>query len=479
MIHIPVLRAGKPYRSLATSVLGHLGTGEPVAEIGQANAGLIARDLGRAAEGRRALEALSTSELLAISQRAGALFAEGELPLGDGSQSAEDYIRQVSATTGLPQVMARANMAKAQFVLEEMETVLGGLTRGLDLEVLDRGFGEQDGRMVSYRRETDALGAVLPSNSPGVHSLWIPAIPLKTGLALRPGSREPWTPYRLAQALIAAGCPEEAFGFYPSDHGGARQILLRCGRSLLYGDRATVEPWRADPGVQIHGPGWSKVVLGADGAEDWPEAVETIVASIADNGGRSCVNASGVWTAGHGRALAEAVAERLAAIEALPLDHPEARLAALPSRRAAEALSGVLDAQIAQGGAEDVTGRFRSGGRVREIDGCWFVLPTLVWCDQPSHPLASAEYLFPFAAVVELPQNRLVDELGPSLVVTGIGKDESFRHDLLTATHVERLNFGRIPTSRVAWDQPHEGNLFDHLYRQRSFQGVGITHPAA
>ncbi len=472
MLHIPLLRAGKPYRSLATGTLGHLATGEPVAEVSQANSGLIAKDLGRVVNARKELEAHSTRELVEISKRAGKLFAEADLPLGDDVQSADDYVLQTSVTTGLPQSMVRANMAKARFVLEEMETVLGGFTRGLDLAILDRGFGEQDGRTVSYRREADVLGAVLPSNSPGVHSLWLPAIPLKTALALRPGSREPWTPYRIAQAFIAAGCPESAFHYYPSDHAGAQQILLRTGRSMLYGDRATVDPWRSNPAVQIHGPGWSKVIFGADQATAWEQHLDLMVASVADNGGRSCINASGIWTPANGREIADAIARRFAEIEALPLDHPEARLAAFPSRAAAESLSNVIDSQLGQGGAEDMTARYRKGDRVAEADGCWFVLPTVVYCEDASHPLASAEYLFPFASVVESPQAELLDRIGPSLVVTGLTGDPDFQRELLTSTHVERLNLAAMPTSKVAWDQPHEGNLFEHLYRQRSYQGV-------
>ena len=35
---------------------------------------------------------------------------------------------------------------------------------------------------------------------------------------------------------------------------------------------------------------------------------------------------------------------------------------------------------------------------------------------------------------------------------------------------VDRLNLGALPTGVVSWDQPHEGNLFEHLYRQRAYQ---------
>jgi hypothetical protein len=35
---------------------------------------------------------------------------------------------------------------------------------------------------------------------------------------------------------------------------------------------------------------------------------------------------------------------------------------------------------------------------------------------------------------------------------------------------IGRLNFGPIPTTVLQWDQPHEGNIFEHLYQQRAFQ---------
>ena len=141
----------------------------------------------------------------------------------DGSAGWTKYGRLVhwSPTTGMPQAMCRANMSKTRFVMAEMATVLGGLTRGLDLSVLDSGYAVQEGRVVSYQLQADSLGAVLPSNSPGVHSLWIPSIALKVPVTLKPGSQEPWTPMRVAQALIAAGCPEEAIAFYPTNHSGA------------------------------------------------------------------------------------------------------------------------------------------------------------------------------------------------------------------------------------------------------------------
>jgi acyl-CoA reductase-like NAD-dependent aldehyde dehydrogenase len=475
MLHLPILRAGRAYRSLDTVELRHVATGEPVACVSQANRGLIARDLLAAGRHRRAMQRVPVADLLRICAEASELFSNEDLPVDpiDGvTQSPDDYVRILSSTTGMPHPLCRANMDKIRYVLAEMATVLGGLTRGLDLTVLDAGWSRQGGRPVSYVGEAQSLGVILPSNSPGVHSLWLPSVPLKVPLALKPGGQEPWTPMRIAQALIQAGCPAEAFGFYPADYAGATEILLRTDRSMLFGDESTVRPWKQDPRVQIHGPGRSKVLLGADAADDWESQLDVMVTSIAENGGRSCLNASGVWLPSHGRRVAAALAERLAAIDPKPLDDPTASIAAFSDPIMAHRISTLIDRQLKLPGAEDLTAPLRSGDRVVEVGGCTFLRPTLIWCEDPDHPLAASEFLFPFAAVVEVPQAELPERIGATLVASAITDDASFQADLMNARNIDRLNLGALATSRVAWDQPHEGNLFEHLYRQRAFQAA-------
>jgi acyl-CoA reductase-like NAD-dependent aldehyde dehydrogenase len=479
MTHLPILRGGEPYRSLDIKVLEDISTGEPVAEVSQANPGLIARDIELTHERQRALAEIPVKELLAICRAAAQQFSHGTLPLGDEMQTPEDYVRQLSATTGMPHALARANMAKIHFVLHDLEIVLSGLTRGLDPEILDPGYGWEDGHFVSFLREADSMGVILPSNSPGVHSLWIPSIALKVPLVLKPGAREPWTPYRICQALIAAGCPPEVLGYYPTSHNGSTQILLDTNRSMIFGDHNTVAPWVADERVQIHGPGWSKVILGEDQIPNWENYIDLIMDSVASNGGRSCINASGLWCPVFGRELAETLAEKMAKIEALPLDHPDARLAAFSDPRVAHAISDYIDDQIMAGGAEDLTQQYRGSGRVAEVGGCTFLLPTLVWCDDPSHPLVESEFLFPFVSVVEVPQKEMLDTLGSSLVVSALTENEEFVRDLLVCSKIDRLNIGPLPTSQVAWDQPHEGSLFDLLYRRRALQGPSLSQAPA
>jgi hypothetical protein len=94
-----------------------------------------------------------------------------------------------------------------------------------------------------------------------------------------------------------------------------------------------------------------------------------------------------------------------------------------------------------------------------------------VLCDSFGHPLANREFLFPYASVVEVPQEQMLEQIGPSLVVTAIAHDERFVRQLLASRLIDRLNLGPIPTTKVSWDQPHEGNLFEFLYRRRAIEG--------
>src|ERR1700687_5062948 len=107
MIHIPILRHGEPYTSLDVARLPHHQTRELFVEISQANSGLIRRDLRDQKTAREKLVALSTSDLIDICARAADHFANDALSLGDNTQTPEDYVRQVSATTGMPHVLAR------------------------------------------------------------------------------------------------------------------------------------------------------------------------------------------------------------------------------------------------------------------------------------------------------------------------------------------------------------------------------------
>ena len=482
MIHIPLLRWGQPYTSIETDDVVHFATGEPIARVSRANAGLVQRDRRHAPGARAALRAIPIDELLARVARAGELYTAAELPLGDGRQTADQFVRQQSASTGLPEAMCRANMQKNEFVLANMVRILTSLTRGLDLGVLSRGYGEERGVPVSYQAQSPVLGLVLPSNSPGVHTLWLPIIPLQIGLVLKPGPQEPWTPYRMFAAFVEAGIPREAISIYPGGGDVGAAVLEACERSLIFGGTPTVERYRGNPRVQAHGPGFSKILLGDDAVDRWEAYLDVMVQSVFANSGRGCINCSGIWASRHTRAIAEALAARLAAVRPLPPEHPESSLAAFTVPGVASAISQDIDAALGQPGVTDVTARHRGGApRLVPEARCDYLLPTVVHCASPEAAIAGKEYMFPFVTVVNCPQARMVEAIGPTLVCSAITEDEAWQRELLDAVHIDRLNFGPTPTTQLNWLQPHEGNIIDFLFRARAFQmaAAGHQHRAA
>jgi acyl-CoA reductase-like NAD-dependent aldehyde dehydrogenase len=472
--HIPILRLGSTYRSVNVRQIKDLSSGETIAEMSVGNAGLLKRDAHKFADAKAALDAIPCQDLIAMSAKAGELFMNATLPLGDTTQTPDDYINQLSRTSGLPHTLVRANMAKVHDALTHLDDIVRGLTRGISPEVIDKGWGEINDTAVSFYPTTYALGMVMPSNSPGVNALWLPSIAFKTPVILKPGSDEPWTPWRVVQAMIAAGVPEEAFGFYPTDHEGSAVVMDVCDRSIIFGGEATMKKYGGDERVEVHGPGWSKVIIGEDCIDDYEKYVDVIVQSIAANSGRSCINASTIIVPSHGKELAQAIAEKLAAIAPLPNDHADAKLSAIANPKVAQWADMQITNGLKEPGATDFTEAVRGGtSRLSTFEGRTYVLPTLVHCDSWDHPLCNTEFMFPFASVVEVPQSEVLDTIGGTLVVSAITNDDKFKSELLRCRDIQRLNLGAAPTSSAQWDQPHEGNLFEFLYQRRAIHMAG------
>ncbi len=179
-----------------------------------------------------------------------------------------------------------------------------------------------------------------------------------------------------------------------------------------------------------------------------------------------------------GREIAEALARRLARIVPRAADDDAERCSRRsPIRRSPSAISAMIDADLEiQPGVEDVTRRASAapiasprcdGGRPTCCRPC-------VRCDR-DHPLANREFLFPFASVVEVPGGRAAGRAsGHRSSSPHHERTRRFRARFVASPHVDRLNFGAMPTTQIGWDQPHEGNLFEHLYARRAIQRVRL-----
>jgi len=287
---------------------------------------------------------------------------------------------------------------------------------------------------------------------------------------IKPGSQEPWTAYRMFEAFAQAGVPREAFAIYPGpqDVGGA--ILEGCERAMIFGGANTIRQYAGNPRVQVHGPGFSKIIIGDDCIDQWEKYLDLMVDSVFLNSGRSCINASGIWVSRYGAEIADAIAKRIGPVMPTPPNDPKAPLAAFTVPGAAKAINAQIDDLLQTPGATEVTAKYRDGERHIPKERCDYLRPTVVHCTSTEHPLANTEYMFPFVSVVDCPQAEMLQKIGPTLVCTAITNDEKFQRQLLDATHIDRLNIGEVKTMALNWLQPHEGNIIDFLFRARAFQ---------
>jgi len=468
-MHLPVLRWGKPYDSLEKASLAHFLTGEPIAQMSLANGAMIQRDIRFAKRARQVLRDFTIEDLIARLKSAGEHYLNGTLPVGDGTQSPEQFVKAQSGSTGLPESLARGNMTKNHFVLSQMDRVLDCLTRGLPLSILTRGYGvENRGVTVSFQAQCNAIGLVLPSNSPGVHTLWLPVIPLQIGLVIKPGSSEPWTPYRMFAAMTAAGIPAEAISIYPGSNDVGPAVLNNCDRAMIFGSARTVEQYKGNPKVQVHGPGFSKILLGDDVVDRWPDYLDLMVESVFANSGRGCINASAIWASRHTKEIAAAIAEKIGPVEVKPPEDPECKLAAFTIPGAAASIWKMIEKDLGESGVTDLTSKY--GPRLVEMERCAYLRPVVAHSTSTEANIVKSEFMFPFVTVVECPQAQMLDKIGYTLVGTAITDNTAWQQELTDAVQIDRLNIGPIPTTRLDWLQPHEGNIIDFLYRARAYQ---------
>ena len=86
----------------------------------------------------------------------------------------------------------------------------------------------------------------------------------------------------------------------------------------------------------------------------------------------------------------------------------------------AEAISQSIDADLQATGVTDYTAKYRDGSRVVKNGRAEYLLPTVVHCATPDAAIAAKEYMFPFVTVVECPEARMLEAIGPTLVCSAI-----------------------------------------------------------
>jgi acyl-CoA reductase-like NAD-dependent aldehyde dehydrogenase len=425
--------------------------GNPVAELS-----LVPRlFVTRAMTALHKAETLPLDERLAALAHAGEVFSTGTV---DG-MSAGDYEHIVSRVTGMPISVVRS--AAAAIADSAAEAYRSAQHARPAWDVNDwRDPLTRTGRGV-WTRRGDVFGVHAPGNHPGVHGLWLEALALGYRVAVRPSRRDPFTPHRLISALRSAGFGDDQVMLLPTGYDVADEILRGADLAMAYGGEEVMQKYAALSTMLPQGPGRSKILLsaGADGRDH----LDMIVDSISAEGGRACVNATAVFVEGDPAPIAEAIAERLAALPSLP---PEDGNAVLPVVPLAE---GRKLEQYLRGKAAGTTPWLGGDGIVDELaDGSAALRPAVHQLDRSDAPQAGIELPFPCVWVAPWERETGIEPLKDTLVLTAVSHDELLLDELLAEPTISNLYVGDHPTYWIAPGVPHDGYLADFLMRTKA-----------
>ncbi|SEE00444.1 aldehyde dehydrogenase family protein [Streptomyces sp. KS_5] len=452
LVQLDAFGANGPYRARNRLTVPDV-TGEPLAELSIVPPLFVHRAL----TALRSADPLPPGERAAALERAGWLFASGTV----GGLDPDTYRELVSRCSGLPiPVVRAATDIVADAAAQAAGTVLQARPQAAVGDWRDP--ATRTGGAV-WTRRGNVFAVHAAGNHPGVHALWLEALALGYRTVVRPSRREPFTPHRLVAALREAGFGADHIALTPTDHTVADTVVAGADLALVYGGDDVVRKYAGHSTVLPQGPGRAKILVTGG---DWAAHLDTIVDSVADEGGTACVNATAVLVEGgpdRAAAVADALAERLAAIPSLPPRHPEAVLPVQPLA-AARAIEAYL--LRSAGGA---TAHLGGDGVVDDLgDGSAVLRPAVFRLDRADAPQTGVELGFPCVWVAPWSRADGIAPLCDSLVVTAITDDERLLEQLVDEPTISNVHVGDHPTYWMRPGLPHDRYLAEFLMRTKT-----------
>ncbi|RPF30464.1 aldehyde dehydrogenase family protein [Streptomyces sp. TLI_185] len=453
-VHLDALGPGGPYRTRVPS---------SVTDVSGAEVALLSLVppvyVNRALAALRKAEAIPATDVDALLGAAAEEFATGTVA-GLGVRA---YEHLVSRTSGTPLTVVRAaTRGTARFVALARSSAEQGRPRGA---IADRRDPASAAGHAVWARRGEVFAVNASGNHPGVHRLWLEALALGYRVAVRPSRREPFTPHRLVAALHRAGVRQDQLVLLPTDHHTADTLIRGADRTVVYGGDEVVARYARDPRVLPQGPGRSKILVTAD--TDWREHLDTIVGSVADEGGTACVNATAVLVEGDPAPLAEAVAARLSRLPGLPPQDVRAVLPVVPLDRA-RALDHYLRS-VAAGTRAWLGG----DGIVDDLgDGSAVLRPAVHQVETAAAAQLRTELPFPCVWVAPWTRADGIAPLRDTLVLSALTRDRALLDALLAEPTIANLHTGDHPTYWMAPGIPHDSYLSDFLMRSKAVVGA-------
>ncbi|MEW2455966.1 aldehyde dehydrogenase family protein [Streptomyces albus] len=422
--------------------------GEPLADVG-----LAPRLMAQGAVHTVSAAAGGPAPDPALFARAAKLLTEHEL----AGETPQQYVGRVAVSTGLASGAVRRSLVELAAELAELPQVTaaelpsGELGEGLRTRWVPRGR---------------IFAAVMASNHPSPHGAWAQALFHGYGVLVRPGSRDPWTPARLAAALLAAGLPAGRLAVLPSEHRVGEFLLEAADVGIVYGGESAVGRWRGRDSVAVRGPGRAKALLDTPLTDD---VLDHLVHAVSFDGGTRCTNLSVLLVGGPPAETADRIAERLSRIPALPVTDPEAVLPAVDAERAGQLARQV--ARLAEG-LEDHSARFDSRPVAVQLpDGSYCPRPVVLSAPRYDHPAVGTELPFPFVIVAPWEPRDGTLPLRDSLALNLLTARADLVADAVAEPTVRKVTTGAVPPWHTAPGIPHDGSFTGFLLEPKGVVG--------
>jgi acyl-CoA reductase-like NAD-dependent aldehyde dehydrogenase len=448
LVQLDAQGPGGPYRARRRMTVQDV-AGTPIAELSLVPRLFVERSLAAL----RQADDMPADERAAALARAGQMFATESI---DG-MGPDEYAHMVSRVCGMPISVVRdamhdvAHAATEAYRSTQQARPVGAVNDWRDPST-------RRGRAV-WTRRGDVFGVLAAGNHPAVHALWLQTLALGYRIAVRPSTREPFTPHRLITALRAAGFADHV-ALLPTDHATADDLIRGADLALVYGGDEVARKYGDHPSVLPQGPGRSKILVSTD---DWRSHLDTIVASVSEHAGTACINTTAVFVDGDPTPVAAALAERLSSMPSLPPKDERAKLPVQPMATA-KAVEALLLRH-----ADGATPWLGGDGIVDDLgDGSAVLRPAVFQVDRPDAPQTSVELGFPCVWVAPWSHADGIGPLRQTLVLTAITDDEQLIERLVNEPSISNVYVGNHSTYWMHVDVPHDGYLAEFLMRTKA-----------
>ncbi|MFE9582339.1 aldehyde dehydrogenase family protein [Nocardia sp. NPDC006044] len=402
------------------------------------------------------LAALRQAPAMPDAKRAAALVRAGQIFAAEtiDGLSVREYEHVVSRVSGVPISAVRA-----------ATRYIADVARGVCQAVQEVCPVDDDraprSRRLLWARRADVLAINAAGNHPAAQSRWLEAVALGYRVAVRPSTREPFTAHRLVGALRAAGFRDDHVVLLPTEPVFSDDLIGGADLALVYGGEL-IGKYATDRSVLLQGAGRSKVLLTGD---DWRHQLDAIVGSISHAGGTTCTNTTAIFVQRDPAQVADAVAQRLAALPSRP---PEAEDAVLPVQSVTT--SRRLDTYLRSHGA-GTTAWLGGGGIVDELsDGSAVLRPAVFEVERSDAPQLGIELPFPCVWIAPWSTKDGVTPLRNTLALTVIGAEgRSLIEQMLTEPTIDTVYAGGCVDHWSTPDRLPDGRIVEFLMRTKSY----------